>query len=192
MKKDISIFGKQIKLNNIVFYVIFFGVFSIYSFVERPYIKEIYLNNDIKNFEDNYFWKIYLVLWFLLIIFGFYKVEKTKEKIAELGMTFLFFLVFGYILLNNFITTNTLFLNQLESTRKKISVYQVFNYDKDNISLSGISDKEYISEILEDEILNKIEKNRARNQLKPLNQIKHGDTVNVIFDKGLFGFKYLN
>lgn len=191
MKKHINIFGRQIKLNNIVFYVIFFGFFSIYSSVERPYIKEIYLNNDIKNFEDNYFWKIYLVLWFLLVIFGFYKVGKTKEKIGELGMAFLFFLVFGYIFLNNFITTNTLFFNQLKSTGKEIFVYKVFNYDKNNISLSGINNKDYISEILEDEIFNRIEKNRVRNQLKPLNKIKHGDTVNVVFEKGLFGFKYL-
>jgi len=91
MKKEISIFGKQIKLNNIVFYVIFFGVFSIYSFVERPYIKEIYLNNDIKNFEDNYFWKIYLVLWLLLIIFGFLQSRKDQGKNWRIRNDFPFF-----------------------------------------------------------------------------------------------------
>jgi len=94
-------------------------------------------------------------------------------------------------LFNNFITTNTLFFNQLKSTGKEISVYKVFNYDKNNISLSGINDIDYISKSPENEIFNRIEKNRVRNQLKPLNQIKHGDTVNVIFEKGLFGFKYL-
>lgn len=192
MKKSIKIFGKQIPFENILVYIIFFGFYGFYTLYEQPIIKRKYIESDVKSFEDNYYWKVYLVLCFLIILSGFYKVEKTKEKIGELGIGLLLFLAFGYILFNNIITTNALFLNQLKYTERQISVYEVFNYDKSYISLKGESNKEYISEILDDEILNKIEKNRAKSQLKPLNQIKHGDTVNVIFDKGLFGFKYLN
>lgn len=47
-------------------------------------------------------------------------------------------------------------------------------------------------DIFDNEIIKKIEDKRKMNHHKPLNQIKHGDTIHVTFDKGLFGFKYLN
>lgn len=191
MKKSINIFGKQIALYKIIVFVVFFTLYSIYTLIEQPFVGSLYLKNDVKNFKENYSWKIYLVLWIFFVIFSFYKIEKKKEAIGELGMLLLLYLVAGFFLFNSIITTNALIINQLQSTEAEIITYEVYNRDK-YISLTEINNKENISEIVEDEILNKIEKNRVRNRLKPLNQIKHGDTVNVIFDKGLFGFKYLN
>lgn len=188
MKKSVKIFGKQVGLGKIIYYAIFFILFSVFSFVEEPFIKTTYLKNDIKNFEDNYSWKIYLVLWIFFVIFAFYKIEKTKEAIGELGMLVLLYLVAGYLLFNNIITTNALFINQVKVLEKETVSYEIFNYSND-ISLTEIkNNKERISE---ESFFDKINEKRKRNQLEPLNQVKHGDTVNVVFDKGLFGFKYL-
>lgn len=175
------------KRNNVLFYIVFISLFSIYSFVFQPFIKTKYIANDIKNFEDNYSWKIYLFLWFLFVVFGFYKVKKTKEKIGELGMTSLLFLVLGYIFFNHFITNNTLFINQLISKEKENIIYETINQD----GYISLMEKGNNENIFEEENLDKINKIRKQNHLESLNQVKNGDTIKIVFDKGLFGFKYL-
>lgn len=188
MKKSVKIFGKQIGLNKIFVFIVFLILYGIYTLVEQPVVKSGYLDSDIKDFKDNYSWKIYLVLWISFVIFAFYKIEKTKEAIGELGMLVLLYLVTGYLLFNNIITTNALFINQVTVVEKEMNSYEIFNYSND-ISLTEIkNNKERISE---KSFFDKINEKRKRNQLKPLNQVKHGDTVIVVFDKGLFGFKYL-
>ena len=111
MKKSIKIFGKQIKLNDILYYGIFILIFSIYSFVLKPFINLVYLDTEIEKFEDNYSWKIYLALWLIFILFVLFKIEKGKEKIFDLVMILLFSIVFGFIFITKFITNNSLFIN---------------------------------------------------------------------------------
>lgn len=188
MNKTITIFGRQIKLRRILFYSIFIVIFSIYSFVEKPFIKSIYLKSDIEYFANNHFWKIYLVIIIFFLLFGFFKIEKSKEAIGGFLLATIFFLIVGYVWLNHFITTQTLFLNQIKSVEKKKVVYQVFNHDK-IISLSNKTNEEFI---FDDSFTEKIDRKRKMNQQKSLSQLKHGDTINVFYDKGLFGFKYLN
>lgn len=110
---------------------------------------------------------------------------------GEVCINLILFFTFTYIFFNSFITTQALFINQIKSIEKKIVVYNVFNRDK-LISLIDDTKEKSRIDIFDKEIIKKIEDKRKMNHQKPLNQIKHGDTIHVTFDKGLFGFKYLN
>lgn len=191
MSRNINVFGKKIESDKLKFYIICFAVLSIYSFLEKPFVKSKYLRSDTEYFEDNYFLKIYLTLWVILIIFISIRINKTKEEFGGLILfALLFFFVF-YVFLNNFITINTLYINQIKSVGKEKIEYVVFNYEN-QISIQTKNDKEYISELTDRKFFNQLKEKRKINHVQPLNQIKHGDTINVVYDKGLFGFKYLN
>lgn len=150
-----------------------------------------YLQSDIQYFEDHYFWKIYLTIWAILIIFIFIKIKKTKETIGGLILFPLFYFFLFYVFLNNFITINALYINQIKSLEKERFEYVVFNYEN-QISIRTKNSKEYISELTDRKFFNQLKEKRKINHVQPLDQIKHGDTINVVYDKGLFGFKYLN
>ena len=185
MKKTINIFGKQIKLNDILYYGIFILIFSIYSFVLKPFINLVYLDTEIEKFEDNYSWKIYLALWLIFILFALYKIEKVKEKIFDLVMILLFSIVFGFIFITKFITNNSLFINQLYTKEKEKFVYTIL---KEETYISLMGDKGYIDD---EKHLQKIDEIRKRNHFNSLEDTKNRDTINAIFNKGIFGFKYL-
>ena len=57
MSRNINVFGKKIKSDQLTFYIICIAVLSIYSFLEKPFVKMKYLQSDIQYFEDHYFWK---------------------------------------------------------------------------------------------------------------------------------------
>ena len=191
MTRKIRVFGREFQLQKLLVYAIFVVVFSVYSFVQRPFIKSEYLKSDIEYFEDNYFWKIYLFIAGIFLIFLLIKVRKSKELMGEVCINLILFFTFTYIFFNSFITTQALFINQIKSIEKKIVVYNVFNRDK-LISLIDDTKEKSRIDIFDKEIIKKIEDKRKMNHQKPLNQIKHGDTIHVNFSKGLFGFKYLN
>jgi len=191
MTRKIRVFGKEFQLEKLIVYAIFFVVFSIYSFVQQPFIKSEYLKSDIEYFEENYFWKIYLFIAGVLLIFLLIKVRKSKELIGQVSINLILFFAFTYIFFNSFITTQALFINQIKSTEKKIVVYEIFNHNN-FVSLVDDTTQKSMIDIFDNEIIKKIEDKRKMNHQKPLNQVKHGDTIHVNFDKGLFGFKYLN
>ncbi|MGO4708257.1 hypothetical protein AB4Y90_03880 [Chryseobacterium sp. 2TAF14] len=103
-------------------------------------------------------------------------------------LAFLFLLFLGYSFLVNFITINALYINQIKSVEKEKVEYVIFNYEN-QISIRTKNSKEYISDR---KFFTRLNEKRKINKAQPLNQIKHGDTINVVYDKGLFGFKYLN
>lgn len=192
MRENIKIFGRKMEMRSILLYSIFFVIFSLYSFVERPFIKSIYLRDDIQYFEDNHFWKIYLVIIIFFLLFGCFKIKKRKREIARFILGWLLFSILFYTFFSNFVTTNVLFLNQIKSFENESVVYEVFNYDKSNIDLQAKNGRISDFSIDQKEFIEKIDKTRERNHLEPLSKIKHGDTVHVDYKKGLFGFKYLN
>jgi len=191
MSRNINVFGKKIKSDQLTFYIICIAVLSIYSFLEKPFVKMKYLQSDIQYFEDHYFWKIYLTVFAILIIFIFIKIKKTKEAIGRLILFPLFYFFLFYVFLNNFITINALYINQIKPVGKERFEYVVFNYEN-QISIRTKNSKEYISELTDRKFFNQLKEKRKINHVRPLDQIKHGDTINVVYDKGLFGFKYLN
>lgn len=191
MSRNINVFGKKIESDPLTFYIICIAVLSIYSFLEKPFVKMKYLQSDIQYFEDHYFWKIYLTVFAILIIFIFIKIKKTKEAIGRLILFPLFYFYLFYVFLNNFITINALYINQVKSVGKEKFEYVVFNYEN-QISIRTKNSKEYISELTDRKFFNQLKEKRKINHVRPLDQIKHGDTINVVYDKGLFGFKYLN
>lgn len=191
MNRNIHVFGKKIKLDKLLYYIILFTILSIYSFLEKPFVKTKYLHTDIKYFEDNYSWKIYLLIYVILFIYVFIKIKKNAEKIGGLILAFLFLLFLGYSFLFNFITVNALYINQIKSLEKEKIEYRVFNYEN-QISIQTKNRKEYISDVTNRKFFTRLNEKRKINKAQPLNQIKHGDTMIVIYDKGLLGFKYLN
>ena len=191
MSRNINVFGKKIESDPLTFYIICIAVLSIYSFLEKPFVKMKYLQSDIQYFEDHYFWKIYLTVFAILIIFIFIKIKKTKEAIGRLILFPLLYFYLFYVFLNNFITINALYINQIKSLGKEKVEYVVFNYEN-QISIRTKNSKEYISELTDRKFFNQLKEKRKINHVRPLDQIKHGDTINVVYDKGLFGFKYLN
>jgi len=188
MYRNIWVLGNQIAISKLLTSIILILVLSIYSFIEKPFVKSKYLESDIKYFENNYFWKIYLVISILIFLFRFFKTEKSKEQIGMLILGWLFFVILFYTFFRGFVTTNIMFLNQIKSISKEKVVYQMFSYDK-VVSLHNANSQE---SILDNNFIEKIDNQRTINQQENLIQIKHRDTINVFFDKGLFGFKYLN
>lgn len=188
MSRNINVFGKKIKSDKLIFYIICIAVLSIYIFLEKPFVKTKYLQSDVKYFEDNYSWKIYLFIYVILFLFVFIKIKKNAEEIGGLILAFLFLLFLGYSFLVNFITINALYINQIKSVEKEKVEYVIFNYEN-QISIRTKNSKEYISDR---KFFTRLNEKRKINKAQPLNQIKHGDTINVVYDKGLFGFKYLN
>ncbi|WP_312341532.1 hypothetical protein [Chryseobacterium binzhouense] len=188
MDRNINVLGNQISISKLLTSIILILVLSIYSFIEKPFVKDKYLDSDIKYFENNYFWKIYLAISIFILLFGFFKIEKSKEQMGMLILGWFLFVILFYTFFRGFITTNVMFLNQMKSLNKENVVYQLFNYDK-IVSLHNTNSQEFI---VQNNFIEKIDRKRKLNQQKILIQIKHGDTVNVLYDKGLFGFKYLN
>lgn len=83
MSRNINVFGKKIESDQLAFYIICIAVLSIYSFLEKPFVKMKYLQSDIQYFEDHYFWKIYLTVFAILIIFIFIKIKKLKKQLED-------------------------------------------------------------------------------------------------------------
>lgn len=187
MNKYISIFGKKVKRFNFVYYTVFIILFSIYSFIQKPFIQKIYSREEIKNFEDNNFWKVYIVIFIIVLISGLYFVKKTKENIAS----FIFPTLFGFLLVFFFIrgvvTTNALYINQLHSKGKNEVIYRVLKME----NLIILDNENESNDFVDRDELKYIDEIRLKNHQESLFQKKNGDTLKIVFDKGIFGFNYL-
>ena len=154
-------------------------------------VKKIYLRDDIENFNDHFSWKINLIICSCILLFVLVFKTKTIQSRGEAILGFLFLVIFTFVFFTKIITNISLYVNQLAIKGKEKEVLSVYTEKTEQgkyIHLSG--NKIYITNS-DEEILNKIDEIRSKNGVKPLNEIRNRDTVNVVFRRGLFGFKYL-
>lgn len=187
----IRILKKSIDKNTIIFYSLFILLFTVISFYIKPLVKKIYLRYDIENFNDHFSWKINLIICSCILLFVLVFKTKTIQSRGEAILGFLFLVIFTFVFFTKIITSISLYVNQLAIKGKEKAVLSVYTEKTEQgkyIHLSG--NKIYITNS-DEEILNKIDEIRNKNGVKPLNEIRNRDTVNVVFRRGLFGFKYL-
>jgi len=187
----IRILKKSIDKNTIIFYSLFILLFTVTSFYIKPLVKKIYLRDDIENFSDHFSWKINLIICSCILLFVLVFKTKTIQSRGEAILGFLFLVIFTFVFFTKIITNISLYVNQLAIKGKEKEVLSVYTEKTEQgkyIHLSG--NKIYITNS-DEEILNKIDEIRNKNGVKPLNEIRNRDTVNVVFRRGLFGFKYL-
>jgi len=188
---EIRILKKSIDKNTIIFYSLFILLFTVTSFYIKPLVKKIYLRDDIENFNDHFSWKINLIICSCILLFVLVFKTKTIQSRGEAILGFLFLVIFTFVFFTKIITSISLYVNQLAIRGKEKAVLSVYTEKTEKekyIHLSG--NKIYITNS-DEEILNKIDEIRSKNGVKPLNEIRNRDTVNVVFRRGLFGFKYL-
>lgn len=188
---EIRILKKSIDKNTIIFYSLFILLFTVTSFYIKPLVKKIYLRDDIENFNDHFSWKINLIICSCILLFVLVFKTKTIQSRGEAILGFLFLVIFTFVFFTKIITNISLYVNQLAIKGKEKEVLSVYTEKTEQgkyIHLSG--NKIYITNS-DEEILNKIDEIRSKNGVKPLNEIRNRDTVNVVFRRGLFGFKYL-
>lgn len=93
----------------------------------------------------------------------------------------------GFIIFEKFVTTNALYINQLHSKGKKEIVFDVIKMD----NLVTLDSKIERNDFFDTDKLKYIDEVRLRNQRESLYEKKNGDTIKIVFDKGIFGFNYL-
>lgn len=84
MSNYISVFGIKLNWKNFIYYLISIFFLSIYIFIQRPYIEKIYFENEIQNFEDNYFWKVYIIVWLVVLAIGLYFARKSFQQMGNI------------------------------------------------------------------------------------------------------------
>lgn len=187
----IQILRRKIDKKTLVTYLLFILFFVFINFYLQPLIKKEYLPIEIKRFDENISWKIYVVICSsILLLILIFKAETLQSK-GEAILGFLFIVIFSFFFFTKIITNISLYINQLliRGKEKEVFVVHVESLeDKKYMHLSG--NKNFINDS-DHKNLGKIDEIRNKNGLKPLNEIYNRDTINIVFRKGLFGFKYL-
>lgn len=187
----IQIFKKRINKKKIVIYILFILFFLFLNFSLQPLIKKEYLPQEIERFDENISWKIYLLICTGTLLYILIFKTKTLQSKGEAILGFLFLFIFSFVIFTKIITNISLYINQLTVREKEKEVFI--------INIENLKSREYIylsgnrifMAASDEENLEKIDEIRNKNGLKPLNETYNRDTINVVFKKGLLGFKYL-
>ena len=187
----IQILKKRIEIKTIANYLLFALVFILLNFYLQPLIKKEYLPKEIERFNENVSWKIYLLICSSLLLFIVIFKAKTLHSKGEAVLGFLFLCIFTFVISTKLITNTSLYINQLSITGKEKEVLTVNLENFNGKKYAHLSGNKIFIDDSNEEYLEKIDEIRNKNGLKPLNEIGNRDTINVVFKKGLFGFKYL-
>lgn len=116
---------------------------------------------------------------------------KTIQSRGEAILVFLLLVVFTFIFFTKIITNISLYVNQLAIKGKEKEVLSVYTEKTEQGKYIHLSGNKIFIHDSDDENLEKIDEIRNKNRVKPLNEIRNRDTINIVFKQGLFGFKYL-
>lgn len=183
--RSFKIFGKNINIAQIIFLLIWSIFFGLYLFYIEPMIKEIYLKDDLKIFEAQYYWRIYFLIWALVFILLI--LFKVRFSIKLIGTLFLCFICF-YLIFQNIIVNYALYINQLHKSNTERKVYKLYN---DKKYLQFFLDDEKNNNLIYKEDISKINVVRKQKGLKEIQNLKNHDSVFVDYKVGIFGVKYL-
>ncbi|KUJ57635.1 hypothetical protein AR686_02410 [Chryseobacterium aquaticum subsp. greenlandense] len=187
----ITILKKKIDKNTIIFYSLFILLFVVLNFYVQPLVKREYLQDEINKFNDHFSWKINLIICSCILLFVLVFKTKTIQSRGEAILVFLLLVVFTFIFFTKIITNISLYVNQLAIKGKEKEVLSVYTEKIEQGKYIHLSGNKIFIHDSDDENLEKIDEIRNKNRVKPLNEIRNRDTINIVFKQGLFGFKYL-
>ncbi len=187
----ITILKKKIDKNTIIFYSLFILLFVVLNFYVQPLVKREYLQDEINKFNDHFLWKINLIICSGILLFVLVFKTKTIQSRGEAILVFLLLVVFTFIFFTKIITNISLYVNQLAIKGKEKEVLSVYTEKTEQGKYIHLSGNKISIHDSDDENLEKIDEIRNKNRVKPLNEIRNRDTINIVFKQGLFGFKYL-
>jgi hypothetical protein len=159
-----------------------------------PYQEKFYLNKDIKNFKNDFYWEIIFNIVIILLLVLFWRIFKEKEKkIKTLFFTFLNVILYSSFfafIFQSIIISTVLFTNRIIDSGQTQIIYNV-EYNKANNYIIIINEKksDTINNVLEEKFIKRLEDLRLKEKLK---SIIKSDTVHIKYEIGLFGIKYLN
>lgn len=178
---------KKISKSQIVFLAILISLFSIYSFILKPIIRERYLDSDLKNFEDDS-WKYTIITFIILLIIILFAIIKSKTK--DLSNLPIVILVLGWVCfmgLHHPINYVLLFVNIQTGKEKITRKYEVVNHKEYSVFWLNANK----NSIHDDQDLNKVNTYRVKKNLKSVFEMKNNDTIVVPFKKGIMDINYL-
>lgn len=187
----ITILKKKIDKNTIIFYSLFILLFVVLNFYVQSLVKREYLQDEINKFNDHFSWKINLIICSGILLFVLVFKTKTIQSRGEAILVFLLLVVFTFIFFTKIITNISLYVNQLAIKGKEKEVLSVYTEKTEQGKYIHLSGNKISIHDSDDENLEKIDEIRNKNRVKPLNEIRNRDTINIVFKQGLFGFKYL-
>lgn len=165
--------------------MILIPVFCFDSFVLQPFLKDHYLEQDLRNFKDNS-WKYILITFAIIIVVAaiFARVRKISEFIAVCFISGAIILGFKSIFTRIF-----LFINTETEHSRMIQTYEIINHKEPQVLWLDAGEKKSIHDHNEIEL---IDKKRKSLGLQSISQHKTNDTVHVIYKKGIFNVNYID
>lgn len=181
----------NIKLLYKYFLVIIFILIPVLQrFFLKPFIEDLYLSEDIRNFKA-YSWK-YTVSIF--IIFSGIVIFLTRKNIKAvyIPLMILMLIIFGigfYFSLHSFIDNVLLLVNSKTPKSEIIKSYEIINHTEQKIFCLHSVDPIHI---YDNNDLEKINNYRISKGLKSIYTYRNNDTIKMKFQNGWFDVNYLN
>lgn len=171
-------------LNKYKFQIIYYVILSLLLFLFVPNQEDYYLDNDISNFKDKYYWKtsfivigIIAFLFFLKLIIKKVSLEEKLNKVfVSIIIGFLFAAFFQPIIISSF-----LYINRCKKVNTITEKYKIIDIEGNNLIAHNKKNKETIWENDFNKFHLKINSNT----------IKINDTLKLNFEKGILGIKYI-
>lgn len=177
----------KISKTQIISFIIFIIIFSIYDFVLKPIIRERYLYADLENFENGS-WKYTIIIFIILLIIMLFAI--IKSKIKDLSNLPIVILVLGgvcFIGLRHPINDLLLFVNIQTGKEKITRKYEVVNHKEQSVFWLDANE----NSIHDNNDLDKVNKYRVEKNLKSVFEMKNKDTIVVLFKRGIMDINYL-
>ena len=177
-------------INKYFLVIIFSMVPVLQSFFLKPFIEDLYLSEDIRNFKA-YSWR-YTVSIF--IIFSGIVIFLTRKNIKAvyIPLMLLMLIIFGigfYFSLHSFIDNVLLLVNSKTPKSEIIKSYEIINHTEQKIFWLHSVDSIHI---YDNNDLEKINNYRISKGLKSIYHYRNNDTIKMKFQNGWFDVNYLN
>ncbi len=167
--------------------IIFIIILLLQDFFLKPFVKDLYLNDDIKNFKE-FSWK-YTVFIFTILAGIIIFISRKNITFSAVPLILLGLMIFGsgfYFGFHSLVDNSLLLINSETKKTEIIKVYEVVYHKGKKVfwlnNENSIHDKED---------LQKINRYRISKGLKAIFNLQNNDTVKVRFNKGWLGVNYL-
>lgn len=167
--------------------IIFIIILLLQDFFLKPFVKDLYLNDDIKNFKE-FSWKYTVFIFTIpagIIIF----ISRKSITLSAVPLILLGLMIFGsgfYFGFHSLVDNALLLINSKTKNTEINKTYEVI-HDKEK-KVFWLNNE---NSIHDKEDLQKINRYRVSKGLKSIFDLQNNDTVKVTFNKGWFDVNYL-
>jgi uncharacterized membrane protein len=171
-------------LNKYKFQIIYYVILSLLLLVFVPNQEDYYLDNDISNFKEKYYWKTALIVIFIIAFLFFLKLVIKKVSLDE-KLNKVFFFIIISVLFTAFsqpiMISSFLYINRCKKVNTTTEKYKIIDIEGNELIAYNKKNKETIW-------ANDFNKFHLKTNS---NTIKINDTINLNFEKGILGIKYI-